>query len=352
MPETASRLTFQDIIIRLQSYWAERGCVIRQPYDIEKGAGTLNPSTFLRALGPEPWRTAYVEPSRRPTDGRYGENPFRLQHYYQFQVLIKPAPDDAQELYIESLRQLGIDLREHDLRFVEDDWEQPTFGAAGLGWEVWLDGMEVTQFTYFQQVGQIDLDPISLEITYGLERIAMFLQQTDSVFDLEWARNPDDGTVVDYGHVHLRNEYEGSVYNFDQSDAELHFALFEQFEKEADRLLAMAEAAVGDGPGKGKGKKKGKESPEEIDARHGRVREQALVGPAYDYVLKCSHSFNLLDARGAIGVAQRAGFMQRIRVLARRCAKAYVELREAMGHPLLAAAKGTNGESRRKGAAG
>lgn len=312
MSDTAAR-TFQDVILGLQDYWAKQGCVIHQPCDVEVGAGTLNPATFLRALGPEPYRTAYVEPSRRPTDGRYGENPFRLQQYYQFQVLIKPAPDNAQDLYLDSLRSLGIDLSAHDLRFVEDDWEQPTFGATGLGWEVWLDGMEATQFTYFQQVGSLDLDPISLEITYGLERVAMFLQKCDSVFDLVWV-NREDGPLT-YGDVHHRGEFEGSVYNFETADTDMLFKLFDLHEGEAKRLLDLARAALKE------------------DAERG--AEKALVLPAYDQILKCSHSFNLLDARHAIGVNQRAGYMARIRTLARGCAKAYVNLRKALGHPLL-----------------
>jgi glycyl-tRNA synthetase alpha chain len=287
-------MTFQEIILKLQNYWAGYGCVIWQPYDIEKGAGTFNPATFLRALGPEPWKCAYVEPSRRPTDGRYGENPNRLQHYYQFQVIIKPAPDDAQDIYLNSLRFLGIDLVKHDVRFVEDDWESPTLGATGLGWEVWLDGMEVTQFTYFQQVGGFELDPITLELTYGLERIAMFIQKKESVFDLEWVKG------YTYGDIHKQDEVQFSVYNFKVADTAMLFHLFEAYEKECQRLL-----------------------------------KEDLVLPAYDYVLKCSHTFNMLDARGSIGVTQRTGYIGRVRNLARRCAEGYIQLREALHWPML-----------------
>ncbi len=287
-------MTFQEIILKLQNYWADYGCVIWQPYDLEKGAGTFNPATFLRALGPEPWKCAYVEPSRRPADGRYGENPNRLQHYYQFQVIIKPAPDDSQDIYLNSLRFLGIDLVKHDVRFVEDDWESPTLGATGLGWEVWLDGMEVTQFTYFQQAGGLELEPITLELTYGLERIAMFIQAKESVFDLEWVKG------CSYGDIHRQDEVQFSTYNFKVADTAMLFQLFDTYEKECQRLL-----------------------------------KEDLVLPAYDYVLKCSHTFNLLDARGAIGVTQRTGYIGRVRNLARRCAENYVQLREALHWPLL-----------------
>lgn len=290
----SASMTFQEIILKLQNYWANYGCVLWQPYDIEKGAGTFNPATFLRALGPEPWKCAYVEPSRRPTDGRYGENPNRLQHYYQFQVIIKPAPDDSQNLYLNSLRFLGIDLVKHDVRFVEDDWESPTLGATGLGWEVWLDGMEVTQFTYFQQVGGFELEPITLELTYGLERIAMFIQEKESVFDLEWVKG------YTYGDIHKQDEVQFSTYNFKVADTAMLFQFFEAYEKECQRLL-----------------------------------KEDLVLPAYDYVLKCSHAFNMLDARGAIGVTQRTGYIGRVRNLARRCAESYVQLREALHWPLL-----------------
>ncbi len=253
---------FQDVILSLQRFWAKAGCIIHQPYDMEMGAGTFHPATFLRVLGPEPWKAAYVEPSRRPADGRYGENPNRLQHYYQFQVILKPSPDDIQDIYLESLKSLGIDALEHDIRFVEDDWESPTLGAWGLGWEVWLDGMEITQFTYFQQAGGIDLKPVSGELTYGLERITMYLQGKDSVFDLEWNKG------IKYGDVHLRGEIEYSRYNFEEADAAMLFKLFDMYEKECVRLL-----------------------------------EKGLALPAYDFCLKCSHTFNLLDARGAISVA-------------------------------------------------
>jgi glycyl-tRNA synthetase alpha chain len=272
------------MIIKLQQFWAERGCVICQPYDIEKGAGTFNPATFLRVLGPEPWRVAYVEPSRRPTDGRYGENPNRLQYYYQFQVILKPSPKDIQDIYIESLRILGIDPLEHDIRFVEDDWESPTLGAWGLGWEVWLDGMEVTQFTYFQQVGGIELKPVSGEITYGLERIAMYLQGVESVFDIQWSEG------VKYGDIHHRSEVEFSHHNFQEADTSMLFTLFGMYEKEALQLV-----------------------------------DKGLVLPAYDYCLKCSHTFNLLDARGAISVTERTRFIGRVRNLSRRCAVRYLK---------------------------
>lgn len=287
-------MEFQRLIMELQSFWASKGCLIVQPYDLEVGAGTFNPHTFLRVLGPEPWKVAYVEPSRRPTDGRYGENPNRLQYYYQFQVILKPAPHDAQDLYLESLYRLGIDPLEHDIRFVEDDWESPTLGAWGLGWEVWLDGMEITQFTYFQQAGGIDLDPVSVEITYGLERIAMYLQGVNSVFDIVW------GNGVTYGDVHHRGEVEWSVYNFEEADIEMLFKLFEMYERESQRLI-----------------------------------EKGLVLPAYDYCLKCSHTFNLLDARGAISVTERTRYILRVRELAKRCAEEYLRQREKFGYPLL-----------------
>ncbi|WP_029166392.1 glycine--tRNA ligase subunit alpha [Aminiphilus circumscriptus] len=286
-------MNFQDIIMRLERFWAEQGCVIQQPYDIEVGAGTMNPATTLRVLGPEPWRVAYVEPSRRPTDGRYGENPNRLQHYYQYQVIIQPAPENIQDLYLDSLRALGIDPAEHDIRFVEDDWESPTIGAWGLGWEVWLDGMEITQFTYFQQVGGIDMDLVPAELTYGIERIAMFVQKVDSVYDLTWVGD------VTYGDVHHQGEVEHSTYNFDESDASMLFQLFSMYEKESGRMI-----------------------------------EKGLVLPAYDYVLKCSHTFNLLDARNAISVTERTGYIGRVRALASKCCQAYVVQREQMGYPL------------------
>ncbi len=284
------------MILTLQRYWADKGCIIAQPYDIEVGAGTMNPSTFLRSIGPEPWNVAYVEPSRRPTDGRYGENPNRLQHYFQFQVVMKPSPPNIQELYLDSLRALGIYPDEHDIRFVEDDWESPTLGAWGLGWEVWADGMEITQFTYFQQAGGIECRPVSAELTYGLERIAMYLQNVSSVYDLMW------NDRVTYGQVYKRNEWEWSVYNFEKADVNLLYDMFNKFEKEAERLLAL---------------------------------DPPLVLPAYDYTLKCSHSFNMLDARGAIGVTQRQGYILRVRRLARMCAENWLATREKLGFPLL-----------------
>lgn len=287
-------MNFQDLIMALQKFWADRGCVIHQPYDLEVGAGTFHPATFLRVLGPEPWRAAYVEPSRRPTDGRYGENPNRLQHYYQFQVIIKPSPLDIQEIYLDSLKSFGIEPLEHDIRFVEDDWESPTLGAWGLGWEVWLDGMEITQFTYFQQAGGIDLRPVSVEITYGIERIAMYLQGIDNVFELEWTKG------IKYGDIHHRSEVEYSFYNFEEADVSMLFNLFAQYEKESMRLI-----------------------------------EKRLVLPAYDYCLKCSHTFNLLEARGAISVTERTNYIARVRNLARLTAEAYLQQREAMGYPLL-----------------
>ncbi|HAA33794.1 MAG TPA: glycine--tRNA ligase subunit alpha [Firmicutes bacterium] len=287
-------LTFQELIIRLQDYWARNGCLIWQPYDVEKGAGTMNPATFLRSLGPEPWKVAYVEPSRRPGDGRYGENPNRLYQHHQYQVILKPAPSDVQDLYLESLSYLGINPQAHDIRFVEDDWESPTLGAWGLGWEVWLDGMEITQFTYFQQVGGIDLDAVPVELTYGLERIAMFIQNCDNVFDLRWTAE------VTYGDVFQKAEQEHSRYSFEEADTALILELFSLYEKEAGRLL-----------------------------------EKGLVLPAYDYVLKCSHVFNILEARGAISVTERTGYIARIRELARRSGRRYLEQREETGFPLM-----------------
>jgi len=289
-------MNFQEMILRLQNYWAEYGCVIQQPTDIEVGAGTFNPATFFRVIGPEPWKVAYVEPSRRPTDGRYGDNPNRLQHYYQFQVILKPSPDNAQDLYLDSLRALGIDKAEHDIRFVEDDWESPTLGAWGLGWEVWLNGMEVTQYTYFQQVGGIDLKPVSLELTYGLERLAMYLQEKESVYDLMW------NNEVTYGQVHHRGEFEHSTYNFDLSDAALHLKHFDEFEAECLRLCG-----------------------------------EGMPWPAYDFCLKCSHTFNLLDARGAISITERTAYIARVRNMASKIAALYAAQREDMGHPMLGA---------------
>jgi glycyl-tRNA synthetase alpha chain len=286
-------MTFQDLIMALEKYWADYGCVIQQPYDLEVGAGTFNPATLLRVLGPEPWSVAYVEPSRRPTDGRYGENPNRLGHYYQYQVIIKPSPIDIQDIYLRSLKALGIDPLDHDIRFVEDDWESPTLGASGLGWEVWLDGMEITQFTYFQQAGSIRLDPISVEITYGLERISMYLQEKENIYDLMW------NDRIRYGDVHKRGEWEFSVYHFEIADVDMLLKVFDMYEQESIRLS-----------------------------------EKGLVLPSYDYCLKCSHIFNILDARGAISVTERTHYIDRIRNLARLTSKNYLNQREEMGHPL------------------
>lgn len=290
--------TFQGVIFALQKYWADLGCVIVQPHDMEVGAGTFHPSTFLRAIGPEPWRCAYVQPSRRPTDGRYGDNPNRLQHYYQFQVLLKPSPIDIQDLYINSLRYLGIDPLIHDIRFVEDNWESPTLGAWGLGWEVWLNGMEVTQFTYFQQVGGFDCRPVSGEITYGLERIAMYLQSVESVYDLVWSRSGSN--VVTYGDVFHQNEFEQSTYNFEKADVSALLAAFDVCERISNKLV-----------------------------------DEGLPLPAYEQVLKASHTFNLLDARGAISVTERQRYILRVRSLARDVARSYYERRETLGFPML-----------------
>lgn len=285
---------FQGMIQKLQEYWNEQGCVVLEPYDTEKGAGTMSPHTFTRTLGPEPWRTVYVEPSRRPADGRYGDNPNRLYQHHQLQVILKPSPEDVQELYLKSLEVLGIDPLKHDIRFVEDNWESPTLGAWGLGWEVWLDGMEITQFTYFQQVGGINCDLESAELTYGLERIAMYLQDVDTVYDIDWNGH------IKYGDIFKKAEYEHSKYSFEIADIDLLKQLFDMYEKEASRVL-------------------------ELD----------LVLPGYDFVLKCSHTFNLLDARGAISVSQRASYISRVRNLARLSAQKYIQQREAMGYPLI-----------------
>ena len=279
--------TFQSLILELQSFWDEQGCVIVQPYDMEVGAGTFHPATILRALGPEPWRAAYVQPTRRPTDGRYGENPNRLQHYYQFQVLLKPSPDDVQETYLESLYRLGIDAKLHDIRFVEDDWESPTLGASGLGWEVWCDGMEVTQFTYFQQVGGIECDPVSVELTYGIERLAMYIQGVENVYDLDW-----NGAGVTYGDVFLQNEREFSAFNFEHADTDILLRHFADAETECTALLAAE-----------------------------------LPLPAYDQCIKASHRFNLLDARGVISVPERAAYIARVRALAKGCCEAWLKSR-------------------------
>jgi glycyl-tRNA synthetase alpha chain len=285
---------FQDIILELNRYWAEQGCIIEQPYDMEVGAGTFHPATLLRALGPEPWKAAYVQPSRRPTDGRYGKNPNRLQHYYQYQVVLKPSPLEVQDLYLDSLRKFGLDLLQHDIRFVEDDWESPTLGAWGLGWEVWLDGMEITQFTYFQQAGGLDLHPVTVELTYGLERLAMYLQGVESVYDIAWNKD------VTYGHIHHQAEVEFSTFNFEAANIEAHISFFDIYEAEAFKLL-----------------------------------EKGLILPAYDYCLKCSHVFNLLDARKAISVAERTRYIGRIRNIARQVAVKFSKQRKEMGYPLL-----------------
>jgi glycyl-tRNA synthetase alpha chain len=288
-------ITFQSIIAQLHQFWSDRGCLIAQPYDTEKGAATMSPHTFLRAIGPEPWSVAYVEPCRRPTDGRYGENPNRFQHYFQYQVLIKPSPEDIQDIYLDSLRVLGIHPEDHDIRFVEDNWESPTLGAWGVGWEVWLDGMEITQFTYFQQCGGIDCRPVSIEITYGLERLAMYLQDVDTINKIKWTDK------VSYGELFLQNEVEQCTYNFEASDPELLFSLFNLYEQEAQQLI-----------------------------------ERGLVIPSLDYVLKCSHAFNLLDARGVIAVAERTRYIAKIRNLARSVAHLYLQQRETLGFPLQA----------------
>jgi glycyl-tRNA synthetase alpha chain len=287
-------MNFQDIIFELGTYWAEQGCVVQQPYDMEVGAGTFHPATLLRALGPEPWKSAYPQPSRRPTDGRYGDNPNRLQHYYQYQVVIKPSPLNIQDLYLGSLERFGLNLRDHDIRFVEDDWESPTLGASGLGWEVWLDGMEITQFTYFQQAGSIDLHPTTVEITYGLERIAMYLQGVESVYDIAW------NNEISYGEIFHQAEVEFSTFNFEEANVERLLMFFDIYEDEALKLVA-----------------------------------KNLILPAYDYCLKCSHTFNLLDARKAISVNERTRYIGRIRNIARKVAEGYVAQREAFGHPLL-----------------
>lgn len=285
---------FQEIILTLQKFWSEQGCIVSNPYDVETGAGTFNPDTFLMSLGPEPWNVCYIEPSRRPKDGRYGDNPNRVYQHHQFQVMMKPSPANIQELYLKSLEALGIDVKKHDIRFVEDNWESPTLGAWGLGWEVWLDGMEVTQFTYFQQVGGLELDITPVEITYGLERLALYLQEKDNVYDLEWAKG------VKYGQRRQQFEYEMSKYSFEISDSEMNFKLFDMYEIEANKCI-----------------------------------DNKLVLPAYDYVLKCSHTFNNLDARGSISTTQRMEYILRIRDIAKKCAKQFLENRRELGFPLL-----------------
>ncbi|MDE2117121.1 MAG: glycine--tRNA ligase subunit alpha [Betaproteobacteria bacterium] len=296
-PKLGPKPSFQQVILTLQDFWDKQGCALLQPYDIEMGAGTFHTATFLRAVGPEPWRAAYVQPSRRPKDGRYGENPNRLQHYYQYQVVLKPSPENIQELYLDSLRALGINTGEHDIRFVEDDWESPTLGAWGLGWEVWLDGMEVTQFTYFQEVGSLACKPVLGEITYGLERLAMYLQDVENVYDLVWAQNSNG--VVTYGDVYHQNEVEQSRYNFEYANVEMLFRHFNEYEAEARRLM-----------------------------------EAGLALPGFEMVVKCSHTFNLLDARGAISVTERAAYIGRVRALARAVAQAYYDSREELGFPM------------------
>jgi len=287
-------MDFQEIIFNLEKFWGEQDCIIQQPYDTEKGAGTMNPTTFFRVLGPEPWKVAYVEPCRRPADGRYGENPNRVQQHYQLQVVLKPSPENVQEIYFKSLESLGISRKEHDIRFIEGDWEAPTLGAWGLGWEVWLDGLEITQFTYFQQAGGLDLDIIPVEITYGLERLGMVIQDVDNIFDLKWGKN------ITYRDVRHQAEVEQSKYNFEEADIYMLFNLFNIYEKEAGRLIKIE-----------------------------------LPLPAYDYILKCSHTFNLLDARGAISVSERTGYISRVRNIARLCAEEYVKKREKLGFPLI-----------------
>ncbi|WP_181350627.1 glycine--tRNA ligase subunit alpha [Thalassobacillus sp. CUG 92003] len=287
-------MNIQDMILTLQKHWSEQGCLLMQAYDVEKGAGTMSPMTLLRSLGPEPWNVAYVEPSRRPSDGRYGQNPNRLYQHHQFQVIMKPSPDNIQDIYLDSLKKLGIDPLQHDIRFVEDNWENPTLGAAGLGWEVWLDGMEITQFTYFQQIGGLEAKPVSAEITYGLERLASYIQDKENVFELEWT----DGVTV--GDIFMQQEIEHSTYTFEASDEDMLFQLFNIYEQEAKRIM-----------------------------------QDGLVFPAYDYVLKCSHTFNLLDAKGVISVTERTGYIGRVRNLARQIAKTYVEERERLGFPML-----------------
>ncbi len=298
-------LTFQELILKLQSYWGGKGCALLQPYDMEMGAGTFHTATFLRAIGPEPWRAAYVQPSRRPKDGRYGDNPNRLQHYYQYQVVLKPSPDDIQDLYLDSLRALGLNLKQHDVRFVEDDWDSPTLGASGLGWEVWLDGMEITQFTYFQEVGSLPCKPVLGEITNGLERLAMYLQGKENVFDLVWTPG------ITYRDVYHQNEVEQSKYNFEASDVKWLVSQFNDFEAQAKRLIA-----------------------------------EGLALPGYEMVLKCSHTFNLLDARGSISVTERAAYIGRVRTLAKLVAQAYFDSREKLGFPMLNSAQASKKKRR------
>lgn len=305
-------MTFQDLIAALNAFWSSRGCLLVQPYNSEVGAGTFNPNTFLRALGPEPWNVAYVEPSRRPTDGRYGDNPNRLQQFHQYQVILKPSPLEIQELYLDSLRAIGTDPSRHDIRFIEDDWESPTLGAWGLGWQVWLDGLEISQFTYFQQAGGVDCKPISGELTYGLERIAMYLQDVDSVYDLQWSKG------VKYGELAKRSEREWSTYNFERADVPLHFSLFDSYEKQCKELLSLSD-----------------DKDDKGNLVYGAEPLDRLVLPAYDCVIKCSHYFNVLDARSAISVTERQRFIGRVRHIARGAAESWLAQREALGFPLL-----------------
>jgi glycyl-tRNA synthetase alpha chain len=305
--------TFQELILRLQSFWAERGCVLQQPYDVEVGAGTMSPETFLRVLGPDPYKVAYVQPSRRPADGRYGENPNRLFKHTQLQVILKPPPDKVQDLYLESLKAIGIDLRRHDIKFEEDNWESPTLGAWGIGWQVMLDGLEITQFTYFQQCGGVDLDPISAELTYGLERIAAFLQDVDSIYDIAWARDPDTGRITTYGDVRLADELQFSVYNFEAADVEKTWKHFELYESECKALIETYAACSKNVVGTENG----------FDGKPAGEKKRFPLLAAYDLCLKCSHLFNILDARGAISVTERVGVIARVRALAVGIAKAY-----------------------------
>ncbi|MBZ5680261.1 MAG: glycine--tRNA ligase subunit alpha [Acidobacteriia bacterium] len=325
-PPKSNSLTFQDLILRLQTFWAERGCVLQQPYDVEVGAGTMAPETFLRVLGPKPYKVAYVQPSRRPADGRYGENPNRLFKHMQLQVILKPPPENVQELYLESLTAIGIDLRQHDIKFEEDNWEAPTLSAWGVGWQVMLDGLEITQFTYFQQCGGVDLFPISVELTYGLERIAAFLQDVDSIYDIVWARDPETGNVVKYGDVRLADELQFSVYNFEAADVEKAWKHFELCEAECKTLLEKY-AALGKDDGSGDGNPHLSQSARKMGHPGNASPEKArfpLLG-AYDLCLKCSHMFNILDARGAISVTERVGVIARVRALAVGIAKAWVD---------------------------
>jgi glycyl-tRNA synthetase alpha chain len=322
-PSTSNPLTFQELILRLQTFWGERGCVLQQPYDVEVGAGTMAPETFLRVLGPKPYKVAYVQPSRRPADGRYGENPNRLFKHMQLQVILKPPPESVQELYLESLGAIGIDLRQHDIKFEEDNWEAPTLSAWGVGWQVMLDGLEITQFTYFQQCGGVDLFPISAELTYGLERICAFLQDVDSIYDIVWARDPESGSVVKYGDVRLADELQFSVYNFEEADVEKAWKHFESYEAECKELLAQYVALAKD---------KDEENPhfsqKTREMRHPDKSRFPLLA-AYDLCLKCSHLFNILDARGAISVTERVGVIARVRALAVGIAKAWVDQQKA-----------------------